>query len=163
MSSLTDWINTTPERRRDYEQERLTVDVAENLQGLLDKAPMKRAELARRMGTSRQSLHQMLSGEQNLTLRTIAIMAHELGCRASVKFEPYSGQETRAEHCEVCAKSLPPASVWSMPSCPDCQELLEGLGQLMGDFADRDQTIKAGWIERAINLICARPSKAVTT
>lgn len=80
--------------------------------------------------------------------------------------EPSSLRESRLpkpDHCEVCSKQLPPASAWSMPSCPDCQELLEGLGQLMGDFADRDQTIKAGWIERAINLICARPSKAAST
>ncbi len=67
--------------------------------------------------------------------------------------------EPRADLCEAYAKPLPPVGAWSMPSCPDCQELLEGLGQLMGDFADREQTIKADWIGRAINLICARASQ----
>lgn len=70
-----------------------------------------------------------------------------------------TAHEPKSDQCEVCSKPLPPVGSWSMPSCPDCQDLLEGLGQLMGDFADREQTIKAGWIERAINLICARPSQ----
>lgn len=100
MSSLTDWINATPERRRDYEQERLIVDVAEAVQGLLNETGVKRADLARRMGTSRMSLHQMLSGQQNLTLRTMALMAHALGHRVTVKFEPYSEMETRPGHFE---------------------------------------------------------------
>lgn len=89
MTNLTTWVNETPERRRSYEQERLIVDVAEAVQGLLDKAGMKRAELGRRTGIARQSLHQMLSGQQNLTLRTMATIAHELGYRVSVSFEPY--------------------------------------------------------------------------
>lgn len=67
--------------------------------------------------------------------------------------------EPKSDQCEVCRKLLPAVGAWSMPSCPDCQELLEGLGQLMGDFADREQTIKADWIGRAIDLICARPSQ----
>lgn len=75
-----------------------------------------------------------------------------------IDFGPVATHEPPADRCEVCTKPLPPVGTWSMPSCPDCQELLECLGQLMGDFADREQTIKAGWIERAINLICARPA-----
>jgi DNA-binding phage protein len=101
VSSLTDWVDETPERQRTYEQERLIVDVAEAVQGLMNETGVKRAELARRMGTSRMSLHQMLSGQQNLTLRTMALMAHALGYRVSVKFEPYSEMETRVI-CTQC-------------------------------------------------------------
>lgn len=104
MTTLTNWVNATPERRRTYEQERLIVDVAEAIQGLLDSAGMKRAELCRRTGIAPQSLHQMLSGQQNLTLRTMARIAHELGYRVSVKFEPYSSPETGRddETCTTC-------------------------------------------------------------
>lgn len=78
---------------------------------------------------------------------------------AAYVYLPGSSQPPPADRCDVCTKPLPPIGAWSMPSCPDCQDLLEGLGQLMGDFADREQTIKAGWLERAINLICARPAQ----
>lgn len=68
-------------------------------------------------------------------------------------------QPPKSDQCDVCTKPLPPVGAWSMPSCPECQELLEGLGELMADLAEREQTIKADWIGRAINLICARPSQ----
>lgn len=67
--------------------------------------------------------------------------------------------EPRADQCEVCDKPLPPIGEWSMPSCPDCQHMLDGLGEMMADLADREQTIKADWIGRAINLICSRPAQ----
>lgn len=83
----------------------------------------------------------------------------EMRVAAATAAQERAENEPRKDHCEVCANPLPPVSAWSMPSCPDCQDLLEGLGQLMADFVDREQTIKADWIGRAINLLCARASQ----
>jgi hypothetical protein len=67
--------------------------------------------------------------------------------------------EPRKDHCEVCDKELPHVDEWSMPSCPDCQEVLEFLGELQCDYADREREGKAELVGSAIKLIC-RHSRA---
>lgn len=88
------------------------------------------------------------------SIRRIAAEMDVIFNKAKAALAAY--EPPKADQCEVCKKPLPPIGAWSMPSCPECQELLEGLGEMMADFADREQTIKADWIGRAINLICAR-------
>jgi hypothetical protein len=67
-----------------------------------------------------------------------------------------SSHEPKSDQCEVCRKPLPPVGAWSMPSCPDCQEVLGFLGELQADFAERDRTQKAEMVGNAIRLICSR-------
>lgn len=74
-----------------------------------------------------------------------------------------ASQPPKADQCEVCTKPLPPVGAWSMPSCPDCQELLAFLGELQADYVDREKISKADLVGRAINLICARASQPPTT
>lgn len=74
-------------------------------------------------------------------------------------FRPRASQPPRGDHCEVCDGELPHPDEWSMPSCPDCQEVLGFLGELMADYADREREGKAKLVSSAIKLIC-RHSRA---
>lgn len=66
-------------------QERLIVNVTEELAGALESSGMTRAELARRMGRTPGFVSQVLGGGRNLTLRTIADLAAALSFRPSFK------------------------------------------------------------------------------
>lgn len=49
---------------------------------------LTRKALAKRLGKSKGFVSQILSGERNMTLRTLARFADALGCRAEVKLVP---------------------------------------------------------------------------
>ena len=66
-------------------QERLIVDVTEQLAGALENSGVTRAELAQRMGRTPGFVSQVLGGGRNLTLRTIADIAAALCLRPSFK------------------------------------------------------------------------------
>lgn len=76
------------ERRRAYEQERLILWTLEQLSELMEDAQMSKADLARKLGTSRAHVTQVFSGSRNATLSTVADLAWACGKRAVVKFEP---------------------------------------------------------------------------
>ena len=66
-------------------QERLILDVTEQLAGALEDDGVTRAELARRLGRTPGFVSQLLGGGRNLTLRTIADIAAALCLRPSFK------------------------------------------------------------------------------
>lgn len=66
-------------------QERLILDVTEQLAGALENGGVTRAELARRMGRTPGFVSQVLGRGRNLTLRTIADIATALSLRPSFK------------------------------------------------------------------------------
>jgi predicted transcriptional regulator len=74
--------------RRDYERERLILWTTELLADLMSKSNVTKADLARKLGTSRAYVTQLLSGSRNVTLNTLADAAWALGQRASVRMEP---------------------------------------------------------------------------
>jgi len=55
------------------------VDVAADLTLLLNHAGLSRADLARKLGWSRARVSQVLSGQDNITVQTIATVAGALG------------------------------------------------------------------------------------
>jgi antitoxin component HigA of HigAB toxin-antitoxin module len=70
-----------PERRRIFEQERLMVDATELLFTAMELRRTKKADLAQKLGRSKAYVTQMLRGNQNLTLRTLADVFCVLNCR----------------------------------------------------------------------------------
>ena len=62
----------TPENQRLFQQEKLLVDVTELLAEVMDHRKMSRAELARAIGKSKAFVTQVLRGNHNMTLRTVA-------------------------------------------------------------------------------------------
>lgn len=96
MSTNQAWVErqeASDEARRFHEQDRLVVWTMDSLAGLMEEKGVTKAELARKLGTSRAYISQLFSGSRNPTLATIADLAWALGQRACVKLEPLrSGQ-----------------------------------------------------------------------
>jgi transcriptional regulator with XRE-family HTH domain len=78
----------TRTQKLDYErllaQERLILDATEAIVELLEEQKISRQELARRLGKSKSFVSQLLSGERNMTLRTLADLGYVLGRNFSV-------------------------------------------------------------------------------
>lgn len=78
----------SPENRRIYEQERLLVDATELLSTVMESTKTKRTELAERLGRTKSYVTQILRGNQNLTLKTLADAFFALNYRLLVVAEP---------------------------------------------------------------------------
>jgi transcriptional regulator with XRE-family HTH domain len=80
----------TPKRAQntDYErlvaQETLILDATETIIELLEQTGVSRQELAARLGKSKGFISQLLSGERNMTLRTLADLAYMLEHRVAL-------------------------------------------------------------------------------
>ena len=87
----------TPKARKkgDYErlvaQETLILDATELIVDLLERHSISRQELARKLGKSKGFVTQLLSGERNMTLRTLADLGYVLGQRIELVPHPVSG------------------------------------------------------------------------
>ena len=77
----------TVDGARLYEQERLVLAATEDLCELMVRQDVSKAELARRLGTSRANITQLLNGSRNLTLRTLADLAWACDARVNVRVE----------------------------------------------------------------------------
>ena len=77
----------TPEARRRYEQERLILWTTEAICEATEEQGLDRAAVAGKLGTSRANVTQLLSGSRNMTLHSLAGLAHACGMRADVSLE----------------------------------------------------------------------------
>lgn len=73
---------------REVEVEALAMQLADLIEKTLQQLDVSRAELARRMGVSKVHITQTLSGQRNLTLRTIAEALYALDHRLDAKVVP---------------------------------------------------------------------------
>src|SRR5262245_58561677 len=64
---------------REYQQERAIYEVTELLESVMEEQGITRAELAKRLGQSKSWVTQLLDGEQNKTIRTVADVFALLG------------------------------------------------------------------------------------
>lgn len=76
-----------PEFRQFYEEERLILWTTEEIAGAMVDQGISRADIAERIGTSRANVTQLLSGSRNMTLRSLARLAHACGMRAVIQLE----------------------------------------------------------------------------
>ncbi len=83
---MTDCENLAATQMR--EQERLVLWTTEEIVEAMDAAGVTQAELARRLGTSRAHVSALLRGRRNMTLRTLAEVAHALGRRVEISLAP---------------------------------------------------------------------------
>lgn len=86
-----DWANRqecSDRARREYERERLIAWTLDAVSEQMQEAGITKAEVARRLETSRANVTQVLAGSRNATLGTISDFAWACGMRAIVKFEP---------------------------------------------------------------------------
>lgn len=69
------------EPARIYEEELLIGETADTLAALLESLNVTQRELARRLGVSEARISQILSGPENLTLKSLASIGWALGIR----------------------------------------------------------------------------------
>jgi len=80
-----------------YWSYRTALEFVDGLIEEMDAQGVTRAELARRMGTSRAWISRVLAGENNLTMATAGKLAFALGMRVTVQLEPLDPAATRPE------------------------------------------------------------------
>ncbi len=76
------------ENRKLFEQERLLVEATELLSELMEKKRVSRAQLAQKIGKSKAFVTQLLRGNHNMTLRTIADLFDALDHQVCLKSQP---------------------------------------------------------------------------
>jgi transcriptional regulator with XRE-family HTH domain len=81
MSKKLNPALTDPEVRRVFEEEFLVGEATDTLVGLIGSLGITRTELAERLGVSAGRVSQILSGDENLTLRSLAAFGWALGLR----------------------------------------------------------------------------------
>lgn len=74
--------------RRTYEEEVLYNEATDTVEALLESLQITRKELAQRLGVSQRRVNQILSGSEDLTLRTLAALAWALGLRLELHATP---------------------------------------------------------------------------
>jgi transcriptional regulator with XRE-family HTH domain len=103
---------TRPDYERLLAQERLILDATEAVVRLLDDQTLSRQELARRLGKTKGFISRILSGEHNMTLRTLADVGYALDCEFSMNTCPHADSvrapEPRWLSAEL-ATTVPPA------------------------------------------------------
>ena len=68
-----------PEYQRLLAEETLILEATERIVALLEAENVSRQELAERLGKSKGFVSQLLSGDRNMTLRTLASLGYVLG------------------------------------------------------------------------------------
>lgn len=87
MDMLNEWLDNQPKRARALAEEELIIDVSEEIWATLNKAGISQAELANKLDVSRPRISKLLDGSANMTLRTLADIAFELGKRVSISLQ----------------------------------------------------------------------------
>lgn len=99
-----------PGVRRAFEEELLVAEATDTLEAYLESTGITRKELATRLGISPGRVTQILSGGENLTLRSLASVAWALGLRLQMEAAPTDRAGTPAEND-------PPAPRWLSRVC----------------------------------------------
>jgi transcriptional regulator with XRE-family HTH domain len=79
-------VLSDPDARREYEEAYLVGEVTDSLSALLQELGLSQADLAKRLRVTKGRVSQILSGRQNMTLRTLAAIGWALG--VSFDFSP---------------------------------------------------------------------------
>lgn len=72
----------------EQEYEQLLLTVLRDISEAMKRNEISRADLARRLGSSRAHVTQTFAGTRKLTLRLLSNMAWASGVRMTVKFQP---------------------------------------------------------------------------
>ena len=71
----------------DFEFDLLAIEIGEHIVERMERKKMTRTELAARVGVSKARISQILSGNDNLTLKSLVAVAIGLGSRVEVRLK----------------------------------------------------------------------------
>jgi len=118
VNTLHDELTADPGFRRMLAIESLALEAAETIATLMAKRKTSRADLAKRLGKSRAWVTQMLSGKANLTIRTLAEVAHALDAGIALKAAAYPAKPARQEHAVPATPAAPALNRRTAPRRP---------------------------------------------
>lgn len=95
-----------PEIRRPFEEEVLVDETVDTIAALVESLEISQRELADRLGVSPGRISQILSGSENLTLRSVAALGWALGVQFDLAPKPM------ADRRGTPATDDPPAPAW---------------------------------------------------
>ncbi|NJN48324.1 MAG: helix-turn-helix transcriptional regulator [Candidatus Competibacteraceae bacterium] len=81
------WQENSEDYLKVVNQERLILDVTENIWSFLEANGLSKSELAQKLGVSRSYVTQILNGNRNMTLRTLADIGYVLKKTIDVSFK----------------------------------------------------------------------------
>lgn len=84
-------------RERDTARGAHLFRVTEDILVAMEDLGISKAELARRLGLSKARITQLLSGDSNMTIGTLADISFELGLTLEKTFKEYSAQRERLD------------------------------------------------------------------
>jgi transcriptional regulator with XRE-family HTH domain len=86
MAARKDFMQDAKFKKR-LAQEEFILEVTEVLCKIMRDKGISRKQLSDLLGKSKGSISQLLNGERNLTLRTVADILHVLGCRGLLTYK----------------------------------------------------------------------------
>lgn len=98
---LERWAGESETHAKLVAEELLIAEVTEAIWQALKEANIDRTELARRMGTSKGYVSQVLNGSRNMTLRTLADICRAIGQKPVFQLKTASHGETYRMVAEV--------------------------------------------------------------
>lgn len=120
----------SPRKRRLLREEQLILQVGEAMAELLESEGVSRTELGRRLGKTKGFVSQILAGDKNLTLRTIADVCDALGCKARLDVRrDFAAQWSMVETMRV-TNPITPLRVRDLTGVPT--ENITGPDQALG-------------------------------
>lgn len=124
MLKVSEWYEQYIARFRDtpeFQTERVLVDIGEQIVSQMESQEITRAELARRLGVSRPFVTRLLTGNPNLTVKTLVRVASAVGLVVDVSLEPrYLANVRRyAALIQPTAGALPDIEEPDIYSLPD--------------------------------------------
>jgi transcriptional regulator with XRE-family HTH domain len=102
-----------PDVRRAFEEELLFGETTDTVAALLASLGITQKELAQRLGVSEGRASQILSGGENLTLRSVAALGWALGVRFALAPQPMERVGTPAQY-----DASPPGWLTRLGSAP---------------------------------------------
>ena len=95
MMSLRERIESSPERMKNFQRERLELEITELICDLMAQEGVSRSELAKRLGKSRPYITKLLQNGNNMTLNTISDIFFALGRSLRMLDRPLSIESPR--------------------------------------------------------------------
>lgn len=102
MKTQYDISTEDPEFRRLLAIEALAAEASETIAKLMADQKVNKAELAKRLNKSRSWVTQMLNGKANVTLRTLAEVAHALDAELKLRAQPPRWKGSLKRRYGVC-------------------------------------------------------------
>ncbi len=105
------WIDESPDNAKIFQQEALILKVTHMIWGWMEEKGISRSDLAGRLGRTRGYISQVLAGDKNLTIRTIADIATAMDTQADFSLRPLGGFEAETNVIQFRWNLMPSTTV----------------------------------------------------